>query len=63
MQFFLFDVALAFVTLLGYRTLIRVVRRRAPVVWLDGRLQPRRKPVTARPRRRERPPHRLINFW
>jgi hypothetical protein len=37
MQFFVFDFALAFAVLLGYRALVAVVRRRTPVVALAGR--------------------------
>jgi len=47
MQFFLFDFALAFVVLLGYRTLVVVSRQGAP--WQE---EPRRASL-----------HRLINFW
>jgi hypothetical protein len=37
MQFFLFDLALAFAALLGYRALEAAVRPRTPVISLDSR--------------------------
>jgi hypothetical protein len=41
MQFFLFDFALAFVALLGYRTLVVVTRQGAPAGSLErGRTAP-----------------------
>ena len=53
MQFFLLDFALAFVALLGYRTLAAVTRDRGPVVLLEGRphLQLAPDPEVTRPRR------------
>jgi hypothetical protein len=58
MQFFLFDFALAFVALLGYRTLVAVTRHRVPMVSLERRVGPHPqhalagKPEIARLRRR-----------
>jgi len=53
MQFLLFDLALAFAALLGYRALETVARRRAPVMSLDSRaplrarVSPRANPTIA----------------
>jgi len=61
MQFFLFDFALAFVALLGYRTLVVVTRQGAPAGWLERTGKPHRRPAAAprpdiaRPRRRIEP--------
>jgi hypothetical protein len=61
MQFFLFDFALAFVALLGYRTLVVVTRQGAPAGSLarTGKLHRRPGaapwPDIARPRRRIEP--------
>ena len=86
MQFFLLDLALAFVVLLGYRAVFAVTQDAVPAVSLDRphaqpanpRIAPARRNLTPEPvvsKRpphdgscesaacRERPPHRLINFW
>ena len=61
MQFFLFDLALAFVALLGYRTLVAMTRQEAPAGSLERtgkphrRPAPARRPDIARPRRRVEP--------
>jgi len=61
MQFFLFDFALAFLALLGYRALVAVMRHSVPALSLAGRarshpqLTPARKPETAPRRRRVEP--------
>lgn len=65
MQFFLFDVALAFVALLGYRAVAAVVQYKVAVASLPKPLAlkpaaPRRLPRRDPPRA---PLHRLINFW
>jgi len=75
MQFFLFDFALAFVALLGYRTLLVATRQGAPAAHPrpapapNGLVRPRRRvePQPLPPPRQEEPRrgrlHRLINFW
>jgi hypothetical protein len=66
MHFFLFDFALAFVALLGYRAAGALLHDRA--VSLGGGLQARSAPVArgiggSMACCPERAPHRLINFW
>lgn len=78
MHFFLFDFALAFIALLGYRAVAAVTRDRVAAVSLV-----RRQPLRPAPDSQivwhgelplsrgggtmaccgERAPHRLINFW
>ena len=65
MQFLLFDLALAFAALLGYRALETVVRRRAPVMSLDSRaplrarVLPKANPTIAE--RRASPPDSMLS--
>ena len=65
MQFLLFDLALAFAALLGYRALETVVRRSAPVISLDSRaplrarVSPRANPTIAE--RRASPPDSMLS--
>ena len=78
MHFFLFDFALAFVALLGYRAVAAVTQDHVAAVSFEGGRRPR--PAAdfrvARAGKRhesgpsgamgccgERAPHRLINFW
>jgi hypothetical protein len=64
MQFFIFDFALAFAALLGYRALIAVLRHRAAVVSVGAGIT--RSPEFIQRRRAVRlraSIHRLINFW
>jgi hypothetical protein len=54
MQFFLFDVMLAFAALLGYRALAAVAHQRAPVVARDGRTMPRARALEPKAARSKR---------
>ena len=59
MQFFLFDFALAFVALLGYRTLVAVTRYWTPAVSLERGVKPQSRPRLAPRREIERPRRRV----
>jgi len=79
MHFFIFDFALAFVALLGYRAVAAVTRDEVAAVPLEGgrHLRPALDPQIllhddlpfyrgvggTMACRGERAPHRLINFW
>jgi hypothetical protein len=68
MQFFLFDLALAFAALLGYRALEAGLLPRTPVLSLDSRAPVRAgDSMVSKPPRQCEPgraaAHRLINFW
>jgi hypothetical protein len=58
MQFFLFDLALTFAALLGYRAVEAVVRRGAPVASLARRAPAIRSNIE--PRSRQRPKAALL---
>jgi hypothetical protein len=62
MHFFLFDFALAFVALLGYRAVGTVTDPDSPIAWRDDRAFSRGV-GGATACCGERAPHRLINFW
>ena len=67
MRFFLFDFALAFVALLGYRTLVVTTRQGVPAGSLERMSKPDRRPGAAPPeiarRRRQVEPQPVLPRW